>query len=227
MTERGEASEEASAVWVRRWREGRIGFHSDGPQPLLARYWPLIEASEAAAVLLPLCGRSGDIDWLARRGHPVLGVELVREAVEQWFERCGDAGFHLTRRPGFERFEQPAAGGRASVTLDAGNFFHLEPARTAHIGAFHDRAALVALPAAPRRRYAHHLACLLAPASVGLLIAVEHTGAHRDGPPFSVDADEIRVLFAPNFRIEHLGARRDARGLLETAWRLTRKSPCL
>ncbi len=155
--------------WFARWREGRIGFHSDSVQPMLAHYWPLLGIAPGARVLLPLCGKSGDIDWLARRGHPVLGVELVEEAVSGWFEAQGEALPQADARPGFERFVSPAQSGRAEVALDVGNFFHLEAGPDEAIDAFYDRAALIALPEATRQRYALRLAELCRPHVEGLL----------------------------------------------------------
>ena len=60
--------------WQQRWREGRTGFHQDRPTPLLAQYWDAIGVAAGARVLVPLCGKSLDLAWLAARGHRVLGV---------------------------------------------------------------------------------------------------------------------------------------------------------
>ena len=71
--------------WQQRWREGRIGFHQDRPTPLLEQYWDAVGVAHGARVLVPLCGKSLDLAWLAARGHEVLGVELSRLAIEQFF----------------------------------------------------------------------------------------------------------------------------------------------
>ena len=60
--------------WINRWQENRIGFHEAGVNPLLERFLPLAAATPPR-VLVPLCGKSEDLTWLAALGHPVLGVD--------------------------------------------------------------------------------------------------------------------------------------------------------
>lgn len=70
--------------WLARWREGRIGFHRHEAHPALVRYWPTLGAAPGTKVLVPLCGKSLDMRWLAGEGYPVLGIELADEAIEQF-----------------------------------------------------------------------------------------------------------------------------------------------
>jgi thiopurine S-methyltransferase len=62
--------------WHERWRLGQIGFHQPDHHPALDRWWARLGIPPRGRVLVPLCGRSLDMVWLARHGHPVLGVEL-------------------------------------------------------------------------------------------------------------------------------------------------------
>src|SRR5690606_18113243 len=78
-----------AAFWEQRWQEGRIGFHQDRPTPLLERHWDAIGAPPGSRVLVPLCGKSLDLAWLASRGHAVLGVERSSLAVQQFFAEQG------------------------------------------------------------------------------------------------------------------------------------------
>ncbi|WP_445621282.1 thiopurine S-methyltransferase [Kushneria sp. Sum13] len=219
------SSEQGNQQWFERWREGRIGFHSDSVQPLLARHWPQLAVSPGARVLLPLCGKSGDIGWLARQGHGVLGVELVEEAVRGWFEAQEEALPPAASRTNFDRFDSPAQVGRAAVTFDVGNFFHLEAGLSDEIDAFYDRAALIALPPAARQRYALKLAELCRPNVEGLLISLERDERRDQGPPHVVTDDEVHQLFAPNFVLEKLEERRDERDMTDIVWRLRRRAP--
>lgn len=219
------SSEQGNQQWFERWREGRIGFHSDRVQPLLARHWPLLAVSPGARVLLPLCGKSGDIGWLARQGYPVLGVELVAEAVKGWFEAQEEALPPAAPRMNFERFDSSARPDRAAVTFDVGNFFHLEAGLSDEIDAFYDRAALIALPEAARQRYALKLAELCKPDVEGLLISVVRDERRDQGPPYVVTDDEVHRLFAPNFVLEKLEEQRDERDMTDIVWRLRRKVP--
>ena len=56
---------------------------------LLLRYWPELVAGTPAAgqrVLLPLCGKSKDLGWFYRQGYSVVGVEGVRQPVNELFQ---------------------------------------------------------------------------------------------------------------------------------------------
>ncbi|MDX5377684.1 MAG: thiopurine S-methyltransferase, partial [Halomonas sp.] len=104
--------------------------------------------------------------------------------------------------------------------------FHIDQA--AEIGAFYDRAALIALPPATRQRYAFHLAQLLLPGCRGLLVSLTRTlGDEAAGPPYHVSAEEVRELFAPNFQVTHLedGAPEAGSGFRESVWALVRRGP--
>ncbi|MHB0777410.1 thiopurine S-methyltransferase [Halomonas sp. WWR20] len=209
----------AGEEWLERWREGRTGFHLEAPHAALERYWPQLGTAPAEKVLVPLCGKSLDMRWLAEHGHPVLGIELSRIAIEQFL---GEGQGEVTRyRQGyFDCYRQ------GYVELWCGDFFHVHIAQAAELSAFYDRAALIALPPATRQRYAFHLAQLLPPGAGGLLISLTHDGESGQGPPYSVSAEEVRRLFAPNFELECLEeGDPDAKGFRESVWRMIRRGP--
>ncbi|MFC0268232.1 thiopurine S-methyltransferase [Kushneria aurantia] len=203
--------------WLTRWQQGRIGFHRSAVHEALPEHWHELALSAGDRVLVPLCGKSLDMRWLAAHGHPVLGVELSPLALEQ-FVAAGSEPVDHDRRGGFARSRQ------GMIELLQGDFFYLEADLCADIAAFYDRAALIALPPATRQRYAHHLAQLMLPASRGLLITLTHDG--EGGPPFSVDHDEVVQLLAPNFEVRLCHSAPADDGLIESVWRLRRKSPC-
>lgn len=211
----------ASDPWLSRWQEGRIGFHLPVTHSALERWWPSLGVAPGAKVLVPLCGKSLDMRWLAAQGYPVLGIELARQACEQFVaEGAGDVSRY--RLEYFDCFRQ------GPVELWCGDFFHFHIDHVDHLDAFYDRAALIALPPATRQRYAFHLAQLLPPGARGLLISLEREEDTQQGPPFHVTEDEICQLMSPNFTLEVLERRAaDDRGLRETVWGLVRKGPLL
>nr|WP_232230282.1 thiopurine S-methyltransferase [Halomonas sp. 1513] len=205
--------------WLSRWREGRIGFHRDAVHPALARFWPTLEVPPGAKVLVPLCGKSLDMRWLAEQGHPVLGIELATDAIEQFLAE-GDGEVSRYHAGDFDICRQ------GSVELWGGDFFHFHIQQAAEVGAFYDRGALIALPQATRQRYAFHLAQLLPPGARGLLISLTRGGGSHAGPPYSVPDDEVRELLEPNFELTHLAdGEPEANGFRESAWALKRRGP--
>lgn len=217
MEEKGDMENE----WLARWREGRIGFHRDAPHPALRHHWPLLGVRPGVKVLVPLCGKSHDMRWLGRHDHPVLGIELAPQAVEQFLDEGGEAVSRY-RQAGFEICRQ------GNVELWCGDFFHFHIAQAAEIGAFYDRAALIALPPATRQRYAFHLAQLIPPGARGLFISLNRAaGEELAGPPYHVPEAEVRELFEPNFQITLLerGDPEPGSGFQEHVWAMVRRGP--
>ena len=214
--------------WQQRWREGRTGFHQDRPTPLLEQYWSEAYAPKGCRVLVPLCGKSLDLLWLAERGHRVLGVELSPIAVQQFFtEHRMTPGIHVS-----------ASGTHYScgpIEIVIGDAFALEDSLLASCQAIYDRAALIALPAELRRKYAYSVYARMAPGTRALVVDLEYPQAEREGPPFSVDAQEMRALFGERWAVELL-ERRDildsqprfqAEGISSlhtSAWRLLKRT---
>ncbi|SDM19958.1 thiopurine S-methyltransferase [Modicisalibacter muralis] len=205
--------------WLERWREGRIGFHRETVHPALLRHWPALDVAAGGKVLVPLCGKSLDMRWLVEQGHPVLGIELSSEAIEQFVsEGAGEVSRY--RQGHFDVCRQ------ASIELWCGDFFHFHIDQAHEIGVFYDRAALIALPPAARQRYAFHMAQLLLPGARGLLISLTHGSGPDKGPPYSVDHAEVQRLLSPNFELTLLEERPpDERRWRESVWSLVRRGP--
>ncbi|MCK0714485.1 thiopurine S-methyltransferase [Chromohalobacter sarecensis] len=209
----------ATDEWLARWKEGRIGFHRSAPHDALMRHWPSLGAEPGDKVLVPLCGKSLDMRWLAEQGHPVLGLELSSLAIEQFMAE-GEAPVSRYTQGAFSCCRQ------GCIELWCGDFFHFHTAQAEELSAFYDRAALIALPEATRQRYAFHLAQLLLPGTRGLLISLMDMHSPEGGPPYSVADDEVERLFAANFELTHLETRPpDDSGKQESVWSLIRRGP--
>jgi thiopurine S-methyltransferase len=169
-----------------------------------------------SACLVPLCGKSHDLPWLADR-LPTLGVELAPEAVAQLHQEHGlvpDVHEHGPYRVWY------TAPGRLAHPLCVleGDLFDLDAGRLSRAGAtpdrVWDRAALVALNPAQRRRYVELLRHLLPSGSRILLETFSYDPTVMTGPPHSISESEIGSLFAGCTR-EILEVRDE----LEPRWR--------
>jgi thiopurine S-methyltransferase len=186
--------------WLERWREGRTAFHRDEVMPLLERHWPALGVPASGRVFVPLAGKTLDMHWLAARGHDVLGCELSPLAVESFFAEAGLSPAVGTDADGIHHRV-------GHLDLVQGDVFALSATTLGAIDAFYDRAALIALPPAMRRRYVAEVYGKLPHGCRGLLITLEYPQAQMDGPPFSVDEAEVRGLFAHDWNIELLERR--------------------
>lgn len=212
--------------WIERWDSDQIGFHQPQGQPLLPEFWPTLELATDTPVLVPLCGKTPDMVWLANRGHAVTGVEYSQRAARDFFDEQGLPA-SVDQLDGFERHR----GGGVDILV--GDFLALPADRLAVFGGVYDRAALIALPPERRAAYAAHLLAGLSPDAAILLIALDYDPREMQGPPFAVGENEVRALYggdcdifkvkeqnmAPN---DHLRAKGLTKAR-EQAYRMTRR----
>lgn len=191
--------QENREFWEKAWADGRTRFHRDQYNPTLVAHAPnFFEAG--SKVLVPLCGKSIDLLWLAARGHGVSGIEVARKPLEDFIVENNLDGTWEN-----ERFQ--VKGQR--LTLFNQDFF-LHDGR---YNAIFDRACLVALPQTLRKRMAERYRDLLMPRGKILLLTIEHN--HSDGPPYNVNDHEVQSIFGNNFSIELISQQQDGERLIK------------
>lgn len=182
--------------WHKRWSTNQIGFHLPEVNPYLQRFWSQLGVEQGSRVLVPLCGKTLDLLWLAQQGYSVLGVELSEKAAADFFlEHQLEPS--VSEEGAFKVFRA------ADIEIRCGDFFVLSPEDVSDCTALYDRAALIALPGPMRERYAAHLQKIL-PQCVGLLITLDYSQDEMPGPPFSVGDDEVQRLLGEVWRLEVL-----------------------
>ena len=186
--------------WLQRWQENRIGFHQSQINVHLEAYWPGLGIAPGGVVLVPLCGKSLDMLWLAGQGYRVLGVELSPLAAEAFFEENGLTP-EIESQQAFQRYRC------GEIEILCGDFFDLQDKDLAQVSAVYDRASLIALPPGMRTRYATRLHSLLPGGQPILLITLDYPQDERQGPPFAVGEDEVRELYAGRWQVEKIASR--------------------
>ena len=168
-------------AWLERWEQGRIGWHEPDGNANLKRHWP--DLDNGSRVLVPFCGKTCDLIWLANRGLDIVGVELSQIAVEAFFTEHGleyeaeDNGDLVSYRS----HTHP-------ITICCGDYFDFE---SKPFDALYDRGALVAVSADERPRYVEHTKSLLKEDAYQLVITLEYDQSRARGPPFAVMPDEL------------------------------------
>lgn len=152
-------------------------------------------------MLVPLCGKSKDLVWLAGLGLQVDGIELYEDAVKSFFKE-NELPVEVTRESKFTAYTC------ATIRIRCGDFFALE--EPAAYDFVYDRGALVALPEAMRGAYAQVVARSLKKSGQGLIIAYEYEPSQMEGPPFAVSGDEIRRLYGGRFAVRLMEAKKPA-----------------
>ena len=176
--------------WEQRWAEGATAFHRGAVSPALERnartYFP-----SGSKVLVPLCGKTLDLAWLAAQGFEVHGVEFVEQAAREFFaehgiepERVGDVWLV----PG--------------LAIQCGDFLAVD--LPAAFGGIWDRAAMIAISPPDRPAYTARIRGLVEKGAVLLLESFDYDSATFSGPPFPLPPRDVRTWFS-GFRIDELG----------------------
>ena len=198
-----------SKFWQQRWQEGRIGFHKSDVNPELIKYFSNLALPIGSRVLVPLCGKSIDMVWLACAGYDVVGIELVESAVQAFFaeQNITPTITELTStadKSTLKRYQGQLAG--QTITLWAADIFALSTIDIGDIDAVYDRAALIALPANMRADYSRHIVKLSNNAPQ-LLITLNYDQSKKDGPPFSITQQQLHQYYSADYKIVELESK--------------------
>jgi thiopurine S-methyltransferase len=207
------------SFWNERWQAGQIAFHQPAVNPHLLAHAPRFLPSPTR-VLVPLCGKTHDLAWLAAQGHDVWGVEFVEQAARAFFDERG-----LT--PAAASAGTLPALRHGAITIVVGDFFALARDAVGPFPAIYDRAALIAVEPTRQRAYLQALRRLCSDDARLLLIAADHD--LPSGPPFSIPAAQLQVLTESLFTLTPLGShdvlaaeprfrQRGATRMEETIW---------
>jgi len=180
--------------WIKAWTEGRTNFHQASYHEKMLQYFPQLSPQAGQSVLVPLCGKSKDMLWLQGLKLKVHGVELHGQAVEAFFEENKLSPLTKTQD---EHYVQYASG---DIAISCGDFFKLGKKEAYDF--VYDRAALVALPKEMRKGYAGVVKKALKKGGKILLITYEYDQSKMDGPPFSIEDEEVKELFGDQFGIK-------------------------
>lgn len=176
-------------AWLERWKTGRIGWHEADGNRRLRDHWQ----ASGRRVLVPMCGKSVDMLWLAEQGNAVVGVEVSGIAVQAFFADNGleHEEYHGNRHR-FVAIDH-------DITIICGDYLTISDMR---FDACYDRGAFAALPAAMRANYAAHTNALLDDGAYHLLITLEYDQGLVEGPPYSIAADEVLGFWPDLERVE-------------------------
>ncbi len=188
------------SYWKSRWRKNNTGWHMTEVYPMLPELWPKLALRDNATVLVPLCGKSRDMQWLAAQGFHIIGVEASSKALEQ-FMQSSDRQFSRTHSHGYTVFTS------TDINLWQGNFLNLPQRAIGPVNAIYDKASIVALPPEMRKEYSRKLLNLCNDTTEIFLQSFEYEQKEMNGPPFSVDENEIRSHFDQRFNITLMNER--------------------
>lgn len=182
--------------WLGRWTRAETAWHQSSTEPELIKHFKDVKPT---GVLVPLCGKSLDLLWLAAQGHEVVGVELSEFACESFFTD-NNIEPKISKNEKFTTFTSD------KITLICGDFFKLSPSMIGQIGAVYDRAALVALSPAQRTQYVAQLKTLIRANGQSndfmfLQLLWERIPNDLSGPPYSITFEDLQNYYGDSFDI--------------------------
>ncbi len=182
--------------WQEHWKSNEHPFHLTSVNPFLECYWQKLKLPANGHVLVPLCGKSQDLLWLAQQGHQVTGVEISPIACETFFSE-NRLPFEQQQQDEFIHYDNE------KIVLLCGDFFRLDPILVTDISAVYDRAALIALPPALHQRYVKQLTKFMAKGSEMLLIVIDSNDLTQEHP-YPLNTADIHNLFCKDFAINEI-----------------------
>ena len=209
--------------WHKRWQEKRIGFNQSAVNPLLTEYIDHLDLAVGSRIFVPLCGKSIDMVWLAAQGYDVVGVELVETAVQAFFaeQNIQPIVSQHVENPDIKCYQGQLVDGdeQRTITLWAADIFALTSTDLGTIDAIYDKAALIALPADMRPDYSEqirqlsgnvdkieHIDSYNNKAAPQLLITLEYDQNKKDGPPFSINHEQLQQYYGSHYQICELSS---------------------
>ena len=183
--------------WHEHWEKGEIGFHQHDFNRHMQEFVGRLGVQAGAHILVPLCGKSLDMLWLADHGYRVTGIEISELAARDFFaenslahEVIDQAGVLIYRGE--------------HIDIRCVDFFTVEKTDLPLVDAVYDRASLIALPPDMRLDYAGHLTGLINSGIRSLLVTLDYPQQEMRGPPFSVTPAEVEQLFNSQYHISRL-----------------------
>ena len=182
--------------WHDRWKNQLTGWHRVEYNDLMVKHWPSLNAPDGGEVLVPLCGKSLDMLWLAEQGYSIVGMDMVEQAVQTFFTEN-------QLSPESIQFGKLVKHSSPPFTIFQGDVFDLE-AGTVQADVWYDRAAMIAIPPSTRESYVQQIRQQTKAGAVGLLITFTYPQHEMDGPPFSLTDEDVFTLFSNGFDVELL-----------------------
>ncbi len=185
--------------WHEKWEANIINFHQQEIHPMLKKYKSIFTSAMEQNVLVPLCGKTLDMDWLLDNNCFVTGVEFSKLAHNQYWNERNISPDQFSHKD-FEITQ------RNKLKLYCGDFFNLTKEEyekfNGPLSVIYDRASLIALPKEMRIKYYKTIKELSSDHTKWFLITLEFDDALLTGPPFNIKSSELEEYRSDDFVIE-------------------------
>ena len=182
-------------LWLSMWKNSQTDFHQVLVNPQLQEHWYELDIPAKGRVLVPLCGKSNDLIWLAAKGFQVIGIELSAIAVKAFF-------VENNLKPKKTRVGNFTVWRHGRISIYCGDIFLLKGSNLGLVDAVYDRAALTALPEEIRALYVAKLMSFMPLLKPMLLLTTEDPDPQRSQDSPAMIDQEVADLYSPYFDID-------------------------
>ncbi len=183
-----------ASFWLKSWELGGFytSFHRRDIHPYVLEYMNP-EEIENTNILVPLCGKTVDMMYLSQYANKVIGVEIVEEAILQFFQE-NNLSYEM---PNDETYIS------GNITILRKDFMKLTKAEIGQIDWVLDRASLVALPYEMRTDYIKAIDRLSDVGTKQLVVTLEYFPLINSAP-FCINPSEVEDYYGAGHIIKHV-----------------------
>jgi thiopurine S-methyltransferase len=183
-----------ASFWIKSWQLGGFytSFHRKDIHPFILEHMTP-EVLKDKTILVPLCGKTVDMMYMAQYAKKVIGVEIAEDAIHQFFT---ENGLEVSR-PDDTTYVS------GNIMLLCRSFMELQPTDIGEVDWILDRASLVALPYDMRLDYLNAIDRLSGPNTQQLVITLEYF-PHLPSAPFSINPSEVDAYYSRRYKIKHV-----------------------
>lgn len=167
--------------WSKVWEEGVIRFHQMSYNPVMMSYFQ-DKVLQDKHILVPLAGKTKDINYFLEKGAKVSAVEFCEKAIREYF---------LENKLDFT--EENGVYKAGSLTFYKRDFFEFHSQEV--FDYVYDRASVVVFNEEKRKDYYDHLCLFIKEGTELLIFTIDHTGPADYGPPHKISEGELSFEF--------------------------------
>ena len=198
QTEYKESLKRNGPDWQGIWDTDWTPFHEQKANPDLVKFEKLC-FSGRQRVLIPFCGKSVDLLYLADKGHDVYGSELIGKAVTDFFQES-NLDYVMEKHGDVNIYKATSK----RITFFQGDFYDLKSSLCGKFDVIWDRAAVVVVHPHLRPDYAAVINDLMSPECKYLLNTFTFEDENYQGPPYPLTSQDIENTFGSFCDIKHL-----------------------
>lgn len=161
--------------WQKMWDDGQLDQSAEKVHPQLIQYHNLfLSAGNGNRVFVPMCGKTKDLLWLARKGAKVVGTEFAAYACQSFF-KDNHVPFTVQDLDGMAGKVYRSTDNDLDISIFQCDHYLVTSAMIGYdFDSVWDRGSFNSVPIRDQHKYINHMKSLLTKSATVLLAVVEY-----------------------------------------------------